>query len=384
MALAASDYPRPRRVHAGTAVEAEIGTDDQNNNDDGGGVEGSPSSILVNYFLKSHGGAHAFQCVCSFLASSAAVASLFVSVFLTNKNPKSNLHATQLVLLKRTMIFACVKHVTGLLGASILAAKAIPEVGLSKARIWMKQLARDPISHYIFYTACILLWLSSGSTVSALDGTTQLAQIVFSAARLPWIPFVLVGPVLIRETGSSLLVILDVLILCSTSRSKSTASSDSHSQSTQKLLRMTQRAIDMAMSLLVTPRRWRSADAASRQQGLAKFSSKLSLVLEVVVGFVMVFDAIGRLIQFVFGTSFLNLSIGGGANAKPGLFIVVERLAITCFYMQFLLTRKQHVANLAISARGGTAHLPFYVLDLLLDPRAAMGLVETTLTRSSP
>ena len=383
MALAASDYPLPRRVHAGTAFDAESGTYDHNNDEDGGGVEGSPSAILVNYFLNSHGGAHAFQCVCSLLASSAAVASLLVSVFLRNKNFNSNLYMTQLVLLKRTMIFACAKHITGLLGASILAAKAIPEVGLSKARIWMKQLARDPISHYIFYTACILLWLTSGSRASTLNGSSQAAQFVFSAVRLPWIPFVLVGPVLIRETLSTLLVILDVLVLCSTSRSKSGASNDSKSQSIQNLLHMAQMAIDITISLIVTPRRWRSADAASRQELLAKFSSKMSLVLEVVVGLVMVFDAIGRLTQFLFGTSFLNSSIGGGAKAKLGLFVVIQRLAITCFYIQFLSTRKRHVADLTTSARGGTAHLPFHVSDTLLDPRAAMGL-ETTVAMTSP
>lgn len=36
--------------------------------DDGGSVEAAPSSVLAHYFLKSHGGAHALQSVCSLLA----------------------------------------------------------------------------------------------------------------------------------------------------------------------------------------------------------------------------------------------------------------------------------------------------------------------------
>lgn len=368
-ALGASDYPRPRRLNLGSTDGGSSSINNSNNlndqrnsdatavaaDDDGGGVEGSPTAVLVSYFLKSHGGAHALQCVCSLLASSAAMASLVVP---------SSAKQMKLVLLKRTMMFAMIKHVAGLLGASLVAAKAIPDVGLRKARVWMEQLARDPVSQYVFYTACILLWLPAQAT----------SGIVLSAEKFPWIPFVLVGPILLREVVSTMLVISDVLVLWAASISSVTLpgdddrdydDGDSGAQAIQAFLNMSQKPVNIVMSLLVTPGRWRSADSAARQQLLAKLTSKVSLSMELVVGLVMVVDAVGRVGQLLFGTA---------SGVKPSFLSVVQRLVYARLYVQFLWVRKRQVSRLVTKIRGGATQLPFYVLDVLLDPRAAMGL----------
>ena len=78
----------------------------------------------MNYFLKSHGGAHAIQCLCSALASLAGMAALVVK-------PTSPMRIT---LLQRTMLFAMMKHVSGLLASSVVAAKAIPEANVQNVR----------------------------------------------------------------------------------------------------------------------------------------------------------------------------------------------------------------------------------------------------------
>jgi hypothetical protein len=44
------------------------------------------------------------------------------------------------------MLFAMVKHVSGLLATTFLTARAIPDVGFREARVWMEQLAIDPVS----------------------------------------------------------------------------------------------------------------------------------------------------------------------------------------------------------------------------------------------
>jgi len=366
--LGATDYySRPsqhlsRSTSSGTSEETETQLAAAAVEEDDGGVEGSPTAVLVSYFLKSHGGAHALQCICSLLASSAAMASLVVP-------SKSRM---QLVLLKRTMMFAMIKHVSGLLGASVVAAKAIPNVGLRKARVWMEQLARDPVSQYVFYTACMLLWLSSINNNT--PSTAPFAGIVLSAERFPWIPFVIVGPILLREVVSTMLVISDVLVLwvtsstCNESGGEDDSVINSTAQTMQMILAMSQKPINIIMCLLFTPSRWQAADSATRQELLAKLTSKVSLSLEIVVGLVMLADIVGRMVQFLFGTA---------SGVKPSFLSVVQRLICVRLYLQFLWVRRRKISRLATKIRGGSARLPFYVLDVLLDPRAAMGLQST-------
>ena len=317
-----------------TSVGYAMGTSDEANViEDGGGVEAAPTSVLANYFLKSHGGAHAVQCACSLLAALSATGALFI--------PTSPL---RLMLIKRSMLFAMTKHVSGLLAATSMTATAIPEVGLRKARAWIEKLAQDPVSQYVFYAALILLWLPSSTKAWWLQWplTSHLA------------PGVLLGPILLREATSTAFVISDILILLTTSGGK---------ENVPRILQVGQSLSNAFMSVLVTPSVWKSANAQTRQKILAKLASRASLVLELCVGLLLSMDALLSLLEFSF------------QHERPPLTDVVKRIFCARLYLNFLWVRRRKIIKLGTQLRGGAAQFPFRVLDIILDPRASMGLV---------
>ena len=113
----------------------------------------------------------------------------------------------QMIFLKRAMLCAMTKHLAGLLAATGMTATAIPKVGLGQARRWMEQLARDPVSQYVFYAALMLVWLSSTPSHRNDDGFRTY----------PWwastFRLVLVGPIFLREAISVTFVVSDILLL---------------------------------------------------------------------------------------------------------------------------------------------------------------------------
>jgi hypothetical protein len=315
-----------------SSVGHALGASDERMRREGGGVEAAPSSIVANYFLKSHGGAHALQCACSLLATLSGLGAI---VF------QNQLRGT---LLQRTMIFAMIKHVSGLIAAAALAAKAIPKVGLSQARSWMEKIVLDPVSQYVFYTALILLWLPSKQR---LDSCWWW--------KMKWIPPLLVGPVLVREIISNLLVVSDILVLCSVG---------DESDSIKSILKVAQSTINAAMSLVVTPKVWRSADPAQRQAILAKLVSKSSLVMEVFVGLLLCVDFLWTFGSFAFSS----------LPQRPPMRETIKQLICVRLYLHFLWVRRRKITKLAVKVRGGAAHVPFWFLDVLLDPAGSMGL----------
>jgi len=328
------DNPLLQKVHQSvSSVGWAMGTSDTvkqdaNDNDDGGGVEASKSSVLANYFLNSHGGAHALQSLCSLLAVLASVGSM---VF----------HTHRLVLMKRAMMLAMTKHLSGVLAATTAAAKAIPEVGLRKAKVWMEEVALDPVSQYVFYTALMLLWLpSSASSTNTLWWWNKVPTFCF------------VGPILLREFISMAFVVSDILVL-------SSSTSDSPLSG---ILRLTQSTVNAMLSLLVTPTIWRQATASERQAILAKLTSRISLVLEVLVGVVLVMDGMVSIWEF---------SIH---SPRPPLLLVLKRCMCARLYVNFLWARRKKITKLASTIRGGASEFPLFVMDLLLHPAASMGL----------
>jgi hypothetical protein len=309
------------------------------------GIEAGATSILAHYFLKSHGGAHALQSLLSLLASSAGIGAVIAA---TNERRA----VLSLSLMKRCMLFAMVKHVSGLLAATFMTARAIPDVGLRQARAWLEVLVKNPVSQYLFYTACLQLWLPSRLSTS-VDG---------KAVRQWWQSYIaliisIVGPVVLREFVSTILVLSDILVL-------STLSSSQSSGICGSLLNAGYAFVDAGMSILVTPKNWRNATGAQRQSILAKLTSKVSLVFELVVGMLMAADSFVILVAFTFGTQ---------AN-KPPFLELTRRLVCTSLYLHFLWTRKPKVEKLASSIRGGASQFPFYVLQVLTEPKASMGL----------
>jgi hypothetical protein len=132
-------------------------------------------------------------------------------------------------------------------------------------------------------------------------------------------------------------------------------------------LQTCQKSINVIMSLLVTPEKWRAADPAVRQRILAKLTSKVSLAMEVCVGAILVLDALVLMGRIVFGNA---------SQLKPPFGMVIKRLLCSRLFLQYLWTRKRKINRLALDIRGGAAELPLYVLDVLADPRAAMGLPQ--------
>mmetsp|Transcript_30681 Transcript_30681/g.46467 ORF Transcript_30681/g.46467 Transcript_30681/m.46467 type:complete len:346 (-) Transcript_30681:203-1240(-) len=305
--------------------------------DDGGGVEAAPNSVLAHYFLKSHGGAHALQTVCSFLCVAFSVGAIFV--------PPRDL---QIVLMKRACLFAMMKHLAGLIAATGLTAQAIPQIGLSQARQWIEKLAREPVSQYVFYSAVILVWLSA-STISPTEQWFRSIPVIGGH-----VPILLMGPLLIREVISCAFIISDILLLLETS--SNTTASIVWAKTCQSI-------INAFMSLLVTPTAWRTSSAMQRQEILASLTSKTSLALELVTGFLLGADVCMALWQFTV------------LNPRPSLWSVAQRILCARLYLNFLWVRRTKIRRLGAEIRGGAVHFPMRVLDVLHEPlKSGMGI----------
>ncbi|KAG7343364.1 hypothetical protein IV203_021309 [Nitzschia inconspicua] len=303
----------------------------------GGGVEAPPTSVIANYFLKSHGGAHWLQSALSLLATASAVGAMQAVSTQSDK--------WTLLLLRRTLLFAMLKHVAGLLASASVAAQAIPKIGLSKARTWMEDIVREPVAQYAFYTALLLLW------------TPKTLSAVWWWPRHGWVVSLLVAPVLFREVISTALVISDCMVLWS-------VGSQPQDGVLGQLLNVSQTVVNSLMSLLVGPSNWRSADPAQRQAILAALITKLSLAFEAGVGAFLILDLF---LGFLLG-------MGGGAQ-RSAWYEALTKLVVVRLYSHYLLwSRKKKLSKLAMEVRGGAAKLPFWILDTLYEPAKALGI----------
>lgn len=296
---------------------------------EGGGVQASPSSVIAHYFLNSHGGAHALQCICSTLATISGMGAMTTTKW-------------KYTLLQRTFLFAMLKHVSGMLAAAALAAKAIPKIGLSQSRQWMEQLVVDPVSQYVFFNALMLVWL---------PGKARALQSWWWSKQ--WVVPLLLGPILLREIISTVMVVSDVLVLWSVGGEVA---------GLETLLKVSQSMVNAVMSLLVTPTVWRSADPAQRQAILSKLVSRVSLVLEIAIGGLLAVDAVVALMSAAFSTQ------------RPPFRESVTRLLCIRLYIHFLWVRRSKIRKIGLKLRGGASKLPFYVLDVLEKPAKSMGI----------
>ncbi|KAL7574884.1 hypothetical protein ACA910_010718 [Epithemia clementina (nom. ined.)] len=351
-----------------------------------GNVEASTTSVFVHYFMRSHGGAHAVQSVCSLLAALTgigAILSPIVSVSMsadvlsttTQKSPVVS-EAT-LALIGRCLVFAMMKHISGMLATGALVARAIPEVGLRNARLWIRDLVHDPIAQYVFYCACVFFWLpaSSNKSVSSEQQLQLQPQRWWQAYAI--VPLCLVGPVVLREVINIIYVLSDLLVLwkCTNQNNNNDEDDENAKKSIstmalERVINYSKAFVDAFMSILVTSQVWRSADAMQRQAILAKLVGRISLAGEVLVGILMLLDSVSLLFFALYRT---NKS--AGANSYYSLVVtIVKSFLCTQLYLRFLLVRRRKITRLATKIRGGAARLPFYVLDVLLDPASAMGL----------
>ncbi|CAJ1957328.1 unnamed protein product [Cylindrotheca closterium] len=316
------------------SVGYAMGASDQRMSE-GGGVEAATTSVIANYFLKSHGGVHGLQFACSFLAS---ISGLCVLLFQNSSQA--------LVMLQRTMIFAMIKHVSGIFAAASIAAKAIPKIGFSNARQWMEKLVLDPVSQYVFFTALVLVWLPSMVNLDSCWwwGKTPLM-------------FVLVGPILSREIISSALVVADVLVLLSIS---------TDSKLVDSVLKVANSTVNAIMSLLGSAKSWRTADPSKRQAILANLVSDTSLGMEVGVGLLMLADTVYSLSKFAFASG----------QIRPPFQEMLSKLLCIRLYIHFLWIRRKKITKVSMSVRGGALKFPFWFLDICDHPLSAMGIAD--------
>jgi hypothetical protein len=337
---------------------------------DTGGVPADTSAVIAHYFLKSHGGVtgtYAFQCVCSLLASSAGLLALLTS------SRDSNL---SMLFTARCLWYGLLKHVVGVINAMMVAAQAIPILGLYQTtQQYLVPLQYHPISHYVFYTACTYSWIR----LTQHKSTTP--KFILSPL---FVTAVLVGPVVLREIVSTLFMIHDVLVLWVFTATTSSPESDdnivpSGGVSAAKIvLSATQGLVDAVMSVLVTPEVWRQkADPAQRQAILAKLVSRISLVLEVITGVLLSVDVLRQIVTLFFG-------VPGTVMNRATMINLLQRVLLARLYIHFLYIRKSKIAQVATQIRGGAAQVPFYVLDVLIQPGKAMGISSKSGSLSNP
>jgi len=399
--------------------------DDDNNIDEdvGGGVEASTSAVLANYFLHTHGGAHGIQ---SLLSLSSVVTSLgawmsSITTLIPTKtvptstkvsSSSSTTKATdtplntllivpnriKLALIRRTLFFAGLKHISGILSGVIVSARQIPQLGLTQVRQAIEELIQDPVAQYFFYCTLILFWigippdiskdfkisspysitekntmdissswssipwwLQSSSSSSQVPSTTTMSKknqkrqgnVINSLATLS-----IVGPIFIREFVSIIWVLSDVLVILS-----------SNQPMAFQVWKFCGSIVDAGMSVVFTPSVWRQSNLVTRQKLLAELVSRISLLFEVIMGILIVVDAL---------KSFWTVSLAP-LSTRSSFWHLVQRLVCAKLYIQFLLVRKQRISELISIIRGGAVYLPDKVLDTLLDPKKAMGLDMETL-----
>jgi hypothetical protein len=395
-------------------------------------VQPSPSAVIANYFLKTHGGTHAIQCLLSLLASLLGVACLLLPSFpsaavamaattaatATSKkalSPQSlsrqiMLASTKYQLLQQTLLLALAKHASGLLGAVLLGASRIPQLGIRNTRRHLESVALDPVGQYMFYCSLLVVWMGwfgggssggmsqyiaklRGSVISIMnasavssggDGTQQQVTELLntlSQNQPPWylsqsrggsiIPLVLLAPILMREIISIMWVVSDVLTLVFTSSGGITG------KFMQKVLTGCRSILDAFMSILITSDKWRKADSFQRQRSLAKLVSQCSLGMELVIGAILIGDAIQSFWRFAFlGTDTIAVGSGTESNGVIGgrlpFKCVMGKMICAHLYTNFLLSRRRKFQVLVGSIRGGA--ILDRVLDVLIDPRKEMGL----------
>ena len=144
------------------------------------------TTALSDYFLKTHGGTHIVQILLSLLASGLGVTCLILPPFptstsylagtaaaagttttTTSTKSSSKLLSQQIILstlkyqlLQQTLILGMAKHASGLIGAILLGALQIPNLGVRNVRRHLERVAsHDPVGRYLFYCSLLVVWM---------------------------------------------------------------------------------------------------------------------------------------------------------------------------------------------------------------------------------
>ena len=369
-------------------------------------------AVIGNYFLKTHGGTHIIQCLLSLLTCGLGLACLVLPAFPTSsavvgsassaatattasatKAAASNakllsrkilLSTMKYQLIQQTLLVSSAKHAAGLLGAVLLGASRIPQLGIRNARRHIELVASDPVGQYLFYCSVLVVWMgwfgggSSGgmgdyvsklrgsvisimnasaasSTTASSDDATVTAQLLDTLSQQPppWFllssyggaitPLLILGPILLRELLSIIWVFSDVLTLAANSSNGITGKALSGMLSTCRA------TLDAFMTIFIKSDQWRKADSFQRQHTLSKLISRISLMMELMVGLILIGDAIASFWTFAFG------NVGGTGALHVGRLpfkCVLGKIACAQLYLNFIVSRRKKVATVTGSVRG--------------------------------
>jgi len=361
-------------------------------------IQPSLSVVLGNYFLKTNGGTHIISCLLSMLTSVLGMACLVLPSFPTSTNLGKNINAkilsrkillatTKYQLMQQTLLVAMARYITGMVGAILLSASSIPQLGVRNVRRYLESTASEPIGQYLFYTALLVIWMgmfgggssggkmndyvaalkksvisimneSAASAATTTDDSTTVTQLLDTLSQQPppWFlsnggavtPLLILGPILLREIISIIWVFSDVLTLAIKSSDGMTGKLFSG------MLTTCRATLDALMSILISSDKWRKADSFHRQRTLSKLVSRISLVMELIVGILLLGDAIQVVWAFAFG----NVSTTGVVAGRVPFKTVFGKIVCAHLYLNFIKSRRKKIARTVIgSARGGGIHI---------------------------
>jgi len=360
-------------------------------------IQPSLSVVLGNYFLKTNGGTHIISCLLSILTSVLGMACLVLPSFPTSTNLGKNINAkilsrkvllatTKYQLMQQTLLVAMARYMTGMVGAILLSASSIPQLGVRNVRRYLELTASEPIGQYLFYTALLVVWMgmfgggssggkmneyvstlkksvisimneSAASAATTTDDSTTVAQLLDTLSQQPppWFlsnggavtSLLILGPILLREIISIIWVFSDVLTLAIKSSDGMTGKLFSG------MLTTCRATLDALMSILLSSGKWRKADSFKRQRTLSKLVSRISLVMELIVGILLLGDAIQVVWTFAFG----NVSTTGVVAGRVPFKTVCGKIVCAHLYLNFIKSRRKKIARTVTgSVRGGGIH----------------------------
>jgi hypothetical protein len=192
------------------------------------------------------------------------------------------------------------------------------------------------------------------TTATAADSTTTAPTVQLLNALAhhppPWflcqsspfgvghiVPFLMLGPILLREVISVVWVCSDVLTLLSASTAGMTGAILS------RMLTTSSTAMDVFMSTLISRKRWRDADSFQRQRTLSLLVSRISLLMELAVGVVLLVDAAVSFWNFALigGPTTTTTSGNGKISGHYPFRSMLGKTVCAHLYINFLLSRRK-------------------------------------------
>lgn len=287
--------------------------------------QNSRRAKLENYFFKSHNGLYLIQTLSSLLTSLLGVwccTLVFRTTMTSNSQPGSSIAtsgAVPFILMRRCILTAMAKHIAGFAAMILLSAAQIRTMGLFQTRMRMRLILTSPeegpIAQYLFYCALLLVWTRPEKN----------SLIPWYFSHLPLV-LCLLGPILVRELVHVAWVISDVIVILSFGQTGGSA------VLVQSFHRVIATVFNAWMSLIVGAAIWNNSDSAARQRILSGLVSRVSFVMEVATGSLLLLDTMRKCADY-------TLLIPG--SQRPLLIDVIKGIFCVRLYLNYLHLKMQ-------------------------------------------